>query len=172
MGLPMSLAFSRYTIFCRDLAASLAFYRDTLGLVIVEEKTLSGPMAGGLLQLPACTMRIALLAADSDGPVIVGLFEISDTPLQQLQPPLGQPAHGQSALVLVSDRFDALHAALVKGGYRFLTPPLAYPKPTASARSPAGLYREMIVYDPDNVPVSLMQIDPLPSSVAQPGADV
>lgn len=172
MGLPMSLAFSRYTIFCRDMDASLAFYRDTLGLVIVEEKTLSGPMAGGLLQLPACTMRIALLAADSDGPVIVGLFEISDTPLQQLQPPLGQPAHGQSALVLVTDRFDALHAALVQGGYRFLTPPLAYPKPSASARSPAGLYREMIVYDPDNIPVSLMQIDPLPSSVAQPGADV
>jgi len=39
---------------------------------------------------------------------------------------------------------------------------LAYPKRTASARSPAGLYREMIVYDPDNVPVSILQIDPLP----------
>lgn len=168
----MSLQFSRYTLFCRDLEASLCFYRDTLGLVIVEQKTLSGPMAGGLLQLPACTMRIALLAADHDGPVIVGLFEISDTPLQQLQPPLGQPAHGQSALVLATDNFDALHGALVQGGYRFLTSPLAYPKAQASERSPAGLYREMIVYDPDNVPVSLLQIDPLPNPVAQHGASV
>ena len=32
----------------------------------------------------------------------------------------------------------------------------------ASERSPAGLYREMIVYDPDGVLVSVMQIDPLP----------
>ena len=168
----MSLQFSRHTIFCRSLEASLGFYRDALGMMVVEEKTLSGPMAGGLLQLPACTMRIALLAAGQDGPVIVGLFEVSDTPMPQLQPPLGQPAHGQCALVLSTDRFDALHRALQQAGCRFLTPPLAYPKPNASARSPAGLYREMIVYDPDNIPVSLIQIDPLPIPVAQPGASV
>lgn len=163
----MSLAFARHTIFCRDLDASLGFYRDALGMVVVEEKTLSGPMAGALLQLPACTMRICLLAASSDAPVIVGLFEISGTPMARIQAPQAAPAHGQSALVLATDRFDALHAALSAGGYRFLTPPLAYPKPVASARSPAGLYREMIVFDPDGVPLSLMQIDPLPTPPEQ-----
>ena len=158
----MKLQFERFTVFCRDLEASLRFYRDALGLVVVEEKTLEGPMAGGLLQLPACHMRIALLAADADAPVIVGLFEISQTPLDALAPPLGKPAHGQSALVLSTDRFDELHRALSAAGYCFLTPPLAYPKRAPSARSPAGLYREMIVYDPDHVPVSILQIDPLP----------
>lgn len=157
----MKLQFERFTLFCRDLDASLRFYRDALGLVVVEEKTLEGAMAGGLLQLPACRMRIALLAPDADAAVIVGLFEISQTPLETLNPPRGKPAHGQSALVLSTDRFDALHDALSAAGYRFLTPPLAYPKRTASERSPAGLYREMIVYDPDNVPVSILQIDPL-----------
>lgn len=158
----MELQFERFTLFCRDLEASLRFYRDALGLVVVEEKTLEGPMAGGLLQLPACRMRIALLAAGADAPVILGLFEISQTSLETLTPPLGKPAYGQSALVLSCRRFDALHSALQAAGHRFLTPPLAYPKRTASARSPAGLYREMIVYDPDNVPVSILQIDPLP----------
>lgn len=158
----MKLQFERFTLFCRDLEASLRFYRDVLGLVVVEEKTLDGPMAGGLLQLPSCHMRIALLAADANAPVIVGLFEISQTPLDAIAPPLGKPAHGQSALVLSTDRFDELHRAVSAAGYRFLTPPLAYPKRTASARSPAGLYREMIVYDPDYVPVSILQIDPLP----------
>lgn len=158
----MKLQFERFTVFCRDLEASLGFYRDALGLVVVEEKTLEGAMAGGLLQLPACRMRIALLAADADAPVVVGLFEISQTTVEALSPPLGKPAHGQSALVLSTDRFDALHAAFSAGGHRFLTPPLAYPKRVASTRSPAGLYREMIVYDPDNVPVSILQIDPLP----------
>ena len=43
-----------------------------------------------------------------------------------------------------------------------LTPALQYPKAEASERSPAGLYREMIVHDPDGTLVSLMQIDPLP----------
>jgi catechol 2,3-dioxygenase-like lactoylglutathione lyase family enzyme len=163
----MHLQFARFTLFCRDLDASLGFYRDTLGLVVVEEKTLQGPMAGALLQLPACTMRICLLAASSDAPVIVGLFEISGTPMARIDAPQAAPAHGQSALVLTTDRFDALHAALQSGGYRFLTPPLAYPKPVASERSPAGLYREMIVFDPDGVPVSLLQIDPLPNTLEQ-----
>ena len=158
----MHLQFERFTLFCRDLDASLRFYRDTLGLVVVEEKTLEGPMAGGLLQLPACRIRIAMLAAEAEAAVIVGLFEISQTALNTLAPPLGKPAHGQAALVLSTDCFDALHCALGAAGYRFLTPPLAYPKHTASARSPAGLYREMIVYDPDHVPVSILQIEPLP----------
>ena len=158
----MKLQFERFTIFCRDLEASLRFYRDALGLLVVEEKTLEGPMAGGLLQLPSCRMRIALLAAAAEAPVIIGLFEISQTPLNALAPPLGKPAHGQSVLVLSTNRFDALHGTLSATGYRFLTPPLAYPKRTPSARSPAGLYREMIVYDPDHVPVSILQIEPLP----------
>lgn len=162
----MNLQFERFTLFCRDLDDSLRFYRDALGLVVVEEKVLEGPMAGGLLQLPACRMRIALLAAADDAPVIVGLFEISQTPLQSLAPPAGQPAYGQTALVLSTNDFDGVHAALQAAGCRFLTPPLRYPKKISSERSPAGIYREMIVYDPDNVPVSILQIDPLPEESA------
>ncbi|MGE8224245.1 MAG: VOC family protein [Stenotrophomonas sp.] len=158
----MKLQFERFTLFCQDLEASLRFYRDLLGLVVVEEKVMEGPMAGGLLQLPACRIRVAMLAPDTDAAVIVGLFEISQTALNTLAPPLGKPAYGQAALVLSTERFDALHGALSAAGCRFLTPPLAYPKRIASARSPAGLYREMIVYDPDHVPVSILQIEPLP----------
>ena len=157
----MSLSFARYTLFCRDMAASLAFYRDLLGLVVVEEKVLEGPYAGALLQLPSCRMHICLLAGSADGEIILGLFEITGTPMDTLAPPVGQPAHGQSVLVLHTDQLHALAQRLADAGHRFLTPPLRYPKPQASARQPAGLYHEAIVYDPDNVPVSLIQIDPL-----------
>ncbi len=156
----MNLQFERFTLFCRDMEASLRFYRDTLGMVVVEEKTLQGAMAGGLLQLPPCTMRIALLAGANDTAVIVGLFEISDVAIDAIEVPIGKPLQGQTALVLSTTGFDALHGALAAAGYRFLTPPLNYPKRVASERSPAGFYREMIVYDPDNVPVSILQIDP------------
>ena len=157
----MRLQFERFTIFCRDMQASLTFYRDVLGLLVVEEKTLEGPAAGGLLQLPACRMQIALLAAAADAPVIVGLFQISETPMATLQPPIGQPAYGQTALVLSTTDFDGVHAALVAASSRFLTVPVRYPKRQASERSPAGIYREMIVYDPDGIPVSILQIDPI-----------
>ncbi|MEO8778126.1 MAG: VOC family protein [Rhodanobacter sp.] len=158
----MHLQFERFTIFCRDMQASLRFYRDVLGLLVVEEKTLEGAAAGGLLQLPACRMQIALLAAAADAPVIVGLFQISETPMATLHPPIGQPARGQTALVLSTSDFDSLQAALTAAGSRFLTPPVRYPKRQASERSPAGIYREMIVYDPDDIPISILQIDPLP----------
>ena len=158
----MHLQFERFTIFCRDMQASLTFYCDVLGLLVVEEKALEGAAAGGLLQLPACRMQVALLAAAADAPVIVGLFQISETPMATLHPPIGQPACGQTALVLSTSDFDSLHAALTAAGSRFLTPPVRYPKDQASERSPAGIYREMIVYDPDDIPVSILQIDPIP----------
>lgn len=158
----MPLRFERLTLFCRDLDASLAFYRDTIGLVAVEEKTIEGAAAGGLLQLPPCRIRIALLAPSANVGAILGLFEIGEVELGQITPPIGRPARGQTALVLSTCDFDAVQARLEAAAVRFLTPPLSYPKREASECSPAGLYREMIFYDPDDALVSVMQIDPLP----------
>jgi len=158
----MSVGFARLSIFCRDVAASLGFYCDLLGLVKVEDKVIEGPAAGGLLQLPPCRLRIVLLAPAADADVVVGLFEIGGVPLDRLEIPSGRVAQGQTALVLSTTEFDALHARLESAGTRFLTPPVRYPKRQASERSPAGLYREMIAYDPDGLLVSVMQIDPLP----------
>lgn len=158
----MSVGFARLSIFCRDVAASLGFYCDLLGLVKVEDKVIEGPAAGGLLQLPPCRLRIVLLAPAADADVVVGLFEIGGVPLDRLEIPSGRVAQGQTALVLSTTEFDALHARLESAGTKFLTPPVRYPKRQASERSPAGLYREMIAYDPDGLLVSVMQIDPLP----------
>lgn len=158
----MSIGFARATIFCRSLDASLAFYRDLLGLVVVEAKEIEGAAVGSLLQLPPCRMRIALLAPTADAPSIMGLFEIGGVELERMTPPIGRPAMGQTAVVLSTNEFDHIHSKLAGAGVKFLTPPLRYPKHEASERSPAGVYREMIAYDPDGVLVSFMQIDPLP----------
>lgn len=166
MNASAPLRFERMTLFCRDLDASLAFYRDLLGLVPVEEKTIEGAAAGGLLQLPPCRMRIALLAPSAQDDAILGLFEITQVALDRLTPPIGRPAQGQTALVLMTQGFDALQARLEAANARFLTPALRYPKRQASERSPAGIYREMIFYDPDDLLVSVMQIDPLPDQDA------
>lgn len=160
------LAFQRLTLFCRDLDRSLTFYRNLLGLAVVEEKAIEGEAAGALLQLPPCKMRIALLAPGPDAEPMLGLFEIGGVVLGRLVPPVGRPAEGQTALVVSTDDFDGLQAKLESAAVRFLTPPLRYPKRQASTRSPAGMYREMIFYDPDDMLVSVMQIDPLPEAEA------
>lgn len=162
----MSVRFERMTIFCRDLDASLAFYRDLVGLVAVEEKVIEGPAAGSLLRLPSCRMRIALLAPDAASDAVLGLFEVSGTDMPVIDKPLGRAAHGQTALVLSVRDFDGISARFEAAGVPTLTPPVRYPKTTASARSPAGLYRETIVHDPDGTLVSLMRIDPLPEAMA------
>lgn len=158
----MTLTLARATVFCRDLDASLAFYRDVIGLVAVEEKTIQGAAAGALLQLPPCRLRIALLAPSPAADVMLGVFEIGDVAIERLTPPAGRPAYGQTAVVFQTDAFDTIRARAQAAQARFLTPPLVYPKRHASERSPAGLYREMILYDPDEVLISVMQIDPLP----------
>lgn len=158
----MTLAFQRFTIFCRDLDASLGLYRDMLGLVPVEEKVIEGAAAGALLQLPPCRMRIALLAVDAKADPIVGLFEVGGVDLERLDYPRGRPAFGQTALLLSTTDFDGVHARLEAAGTEFLTPPLRYPKHQASERSPAGIYREMIFHDPDGQLVGVMQIEPFP----------
>lgn len=158
----MGVGFARVSIFCRHLEKSLGFYRDLLGMVAVEDKVIEGPAAGALLQLPACRMRIVLLAPAVTADVVVGLFEISGVTLEEVATPSQGIARGQTALVLTTTEFDSVHAKLAAAGAKFLTPPVRYPKRQASERSPAGLYREMIVYDPDGQLISLMQIDPLP----------
>lgn len=153
------------TIFCRSMSASLNFYSDLIGLVVVERKTIEGPAAGGLLQLPACRMEIALLAPSADANAILGLFEISAVDLDRLTLPVGKPAIGQTSLVLSTDDFSGTHMRLSDAGVRFLTPPVRYPKRQASERSPAGIYHEMIAYDPDGILVSVMQIEPIEEDV-------
>jgi len=157
----MSLSFARLTIFCKNAERSLAFYRDLLGLVVVEDKVIEGAAAGALLQLPPCRIRIIFLASSPDLPIIVGLFEIDGPQLQAMQPPIGQPATGQTSLVLETDEFDRLAERLKAANVRFFTPPHRYIKFTPTARSPAGTYCQMIVYDPDDVLVGIGQILPL-----------
>ncbi|MCB1677919.1 MAG: VOC family protein [Halioglobus sp.] len=157
----MSTAFSRTTLFCRDIEKSLQLYRDTLGLQVIDDKTLEGAAAGALLGLGPCTLRIVLLTDSGGHNPTVGLFQVSGIELPSLAEPPARMALGQTATVFATDRFDELVETLRGAGTAFLTEPLTYPKKQASPGSPAGLYKEVICFDPDGNLVSLMQILPL-----------
>ena len=155
----------RVSIFCRDLDKSLALYRDILGMKVIEEKQVQGPFIGKLLNLPSCTMRIVFLSADEAVDAgLIGLFHIIEPELPVAIPPAqGQLHWGQGSFVFASERGDEIYADLVKHGFQFLTPPTPYTKPTDDAYMKAGVYTEMIFYDPDGLMCSILGYKPLPN---------
>ena len=153
--------FLRTTLFCSSAERSLALYRDILGFAVVEDKTISGPAAGALLNLGECRLRMIMLAPSPKAAPVIGLFEISDAAIPSLAFQARCIAHGQAAIVISTDDFAALYRRLMDHGVIFLTPPADYVKRQSSAHAPAGIYREMIFRDPDGVLVSVIEIRPL-----------
>lgn len=162
---PLVSAVKRVSIFCRDLNKSLAFYRDILGMRVIEDKTVSGPFIGKLINLPSCTMRIVYLQADPAFDAgLVGLFAVTDPKLPEApRPTPGQIHWGQGSFVFSTIHGDQIYAALQKNGYQFLTPPTPYTKAKDDAYMKAGIYTEMIFYDPDGLMVSIIGYKPLPA---------
>ncbi|MCB2106041.1 MAG: VOC family protein [Rhodobacteraceae bacterium] len=156
----------RVSVFCRDLDKSLAFYRDILGMKVIEDKSVSGPFIGKLVNLPSCTMRIVYLQADpAIDAGLVGLFHITDPKLPEAPAPKqGQLHWGQGSFVFSTEHGDEIYARLQKAGTVFLTPPTPYTKPTDDAYMKAGVYTEMIFYDPDGLMVSIIGYKPLPKT--------
>ena len=94
---------------------------------------------------------------------LIGLFHIIEPELPVAIPPAqGQLHWGQGSFVFASERGDEIYADLVKHGFQFLTPPTPYTKPTDDAYMKAGVYTEMIFYDPDGLMCSILGYKPLP----------
>jgi len=155
----------RITLWVRDLEASLAVYRDALGLAVLERKELQGPAIAKMVGLEQAKLRIVHLGAEGATHGWVGLYEISATAphdMQSLAKPLSFPAYGQATVVFETTAMDAVLVRLrACVGVRFVTAPTEYVKREASAVMPAGRYSELIFFDPDGIPVSVMGYAPL-----------
>jgi len=77
-------------------------------------------------------------------------------------PTQGQIHWGQGSFVFSTDHGDEIYADLIEQGYKFLTPPTPYTKPTDDAYMKAGVYTEMIFYDLDGLMLSIIGYKPLP----------
>lgn len=154
----------RVTIWVRDIERSLALYRDLLGLEVIEDKTLAGPAIAGMVGYQDATMRMVHVGPSGTEYGWIGLYELRDA--RPATEPLPAPradrlSPGQAAVVLTTTQIDAIARDLDAQGYRFLLRPQGYVKPTDSPKMPAGRYTEMIFFDPDGIPVSIMGYEPL-----------
>jgi len=153
----------RVTIWVRDIDASLALYRDVIGLDVIEDKTVAGPHIAAMVGLQEATLRIVHLAPAGATHGWIGLYALSSA-----QPPVTmtaapQPAalaYGQVSVVIPTDAIDRILPQLRARGVRFLTEPKEYVKTTAGDTTPPGRYTEAIFFDPDGVMVSLMGFVP------------
>jgi catechol 2,3-dioxygenase-like lactoylglutathione lyase family enzyme len=153
----------RLTLWVRDAEASLALYRDLLGLEVIEDKLLEGVAVAALLGLEAGRLRIVHLASGGRQDGWIGLYELSaarPAPPELAPPDPRRFAYGQAVAVFETNDIEALLARLQRGGYHFMQPPIDYVKPAGAGPTPAGRYREAIFFDPDGVPVSLIQYEP------------
>jgi catechol 2,3-dioxygenase-like lactoylglutathione lyase family enzyme len=154
----------RVTLWVRDIDAALRVYRDALGLVVIEDKSLAGPSIARMVGLEQASLRIVHLAAPGVDHGWIGLYAISDTQpaaLAALPRPDGFPRYGQATIVLTVDDMPAIVARLRgTAGVQFVTEPTEYHKATPGDVTPPGLYREVIFFDPDGIPVSLIEFVP------------
>ena len=149
----------RVTLWVRDVEASLALYRDALGLEVLEDKQIGGPQIARMVGLEQATLRIVHLGPRGATHGWVGLYAISNTaprPMAALPAPTGFPLYGQATLVFTTGQMTEAVARLREvPGVRLVTEPTEYHKAVASEAMPAGYYSEVIFFDPDGVPVAL-----------------
>lgn len=147
----------RVTLWVRDLARSLALYRDVLGLEILEEKQLQGPAIAKMVGLDEASLRIVHLGRAGEQYGWIGLYEIRDTvprPMAETGSPREFPLYGQATLVFETSRVAEMTAQLAAlEGVTIVAGPTAY------ARAD-GTFHELILLDPDGIPVSLMGFTP------------
>jgi catechol 2,3-dioxygenase-like lactoylglutathione lyase family enzyme len=133
----------------RDLAGSVAFYRDLLGLQVLAERAARADYVGEVVGYPGATIRMAWLRHPDGGP-IVELFQYVDpagTPVDTATPNPGT-THLAFSVPDIHATVERLRAA----GVAFTsTAPVAI---TAGANR--GGYA-VYVTDPDGITLELLQ---------------
>lgn len=160
----MSLQIDHANLVVRDLAAATAFYRDGLGLSVVQEGPLSGAWIEGVIGVGGAEMDCVILAAPGGGARLELLAYRNPPPLTVEHH--SQPnALGLRHLAFRVDDLDALAARLVEHGARLLSQPQAVPFPVAGQRK-----RLVYFLDPECVLLELAEYRPLPNDHAAEGA--
>lgn len=107
-----------------DIERSIAFYRDVLGLELVERiECPADSRLGEVVGLPGCSARIAKLRS---GSVLLELFEYQAPRGETVDPRRTQADHGLSHLGFTSRNIHDDFERLKQHGVRFYSPPIEY----------------------------------------------
>jgi catechol 2,3-dioxygenase-like lactoylglutathione lyase family enzyme len=154
-GSPVVTPLKRTAIIVRNLARSLRFYRDVLGMnVWIEGKAGAElPELYRLLGAPPCTTRwVILQSADVDWGM-VGLFELSRPAPPAISIKDASRANlGEACLVFHTPDVDRIHR-----GAKAMRLPILCPPTMLEIKAHGVLSKEMTIRDPNGVLVNFIQ---------------
>ena len=134
--------FSHVTIRVTDLARSLAFYRDGLGLRVIFDVSLEGAGLEAVTGAAGARGRMVGLLVPGSGKVSLELLGFDHPP--SVRPPPGRHT-GYANISLAVDDLDEAHAACAARGLRPLAP------------VSVGGVRMFFLVDPDGTPIEIIQ---------------
>jgi len=139
----VTATFSHVGISVVNLERSLAFYRDLLGMKVVEEVTFEGERYEAILALKGARGRIAILKS---GNLAVELFEFMEPTPKAAEGMRPVSDHGITHVAVEVDDIQELYDRLRTAGVSFHCPPIHFPAcATATyARDPDGNVVEML----------------------------
>ena len=116
----------RTTLIVRDLARSIAFYRDVLGLTVWYDDEIV--LGGTGLAAGAAGDRTRLVIMQAQDPVggMIGLLQFTAPPLPAPQGERTRLGIGDVVFVLQSDDVAAVHRRLVECGARIFAAPTSF----------------------------------------------
>ncbi len=135
--------FSHITIRVSDLARSLSFYRDGLGLRVIFDVALEGAGLEAVTGTRGARGRMVGLLVPGSGKVSLELLGFDHPP--SVRPPPGRHT-GYANISLAVDDLDAAHAACLARGLRPLQAPVS-----------VGGVRMFFLADPDGTPLEIIQ---------------
>lgn len=139
----MTATFSHVGISVVSLERSIAFYRDLLGMEVVEEVTFKGERYEAILALKGARGRIAILKS---GNLAVELFEFAEPAPKPADRTRPVSDHGITHVAVEVDDIQALYDRLKAAGVSFHCAPIRFPAcATATyARDPDGNVVEIL----------------------------
>jgi lactoylglutathione lyase len=139
---------SHFGIQVADLAKSIAFYRDLLGLELIAEWVRDQPYIQELVGYPGVELNVAVFRLPGSASFLE-ILEYRNVERHAVDPGTANP--GTAHLCVYVDDLQALHERLAAGGARFVSP---IKSPTAGPNK-GGKVIYMI--DPDGIRVELLE---------------
>ena len=160
-----TIAFGHVGLQVADLDRSIAYYRDVIGLRLLERLLRDDAYLKVVVGYPAVTLDVAVLVEPASG-ALLELLQYLGTDGVLIDPATANPGTGHVCFQV--DDVDAIHARALAAGYGAVNPPVT---PTAG-RWTGG--RSVYLKDPDGIRVELVQRGLVggPTGVPVPGESV
>lgn len=147
------------------LEESIAFYRDILGQRVIQERDFTPDVINRYTAVSENgSVRLVVMEGRGEypgGPIaggriaFMGILNDPDGPgCKDMDKKATRPGHhGDPVLPFRVGNIDEIHRRLIDGGYEVTFPP---------TRSPVGLSRNMIAFDPNGVLLELFELNIAP----------